>query len=99
MPIQSIFSISGPAYPEKAAKISACGLVIRRRPGAPVMRLLCRFGLVVRFRPRTGVLTLGGFVALDQFDQRHRGVVAVAEAGLDDARIAARTVGIAFRQC
>src|SRR5579862_752281 len=45
---------------------------------------------------RAGILAFGGFVALDQFDDGHRRVVAVAEAGLDDAGIAARAAGVAL---
>ncbi len=46
----------------------------------------------------TGVLALGVDVAVDEFDHGHRRVVAVAEAGLDDAGVAALAVLVAGRQ-
>src|SRR5690606_22597997 len=48
-----------------------------------------------RFLDRTGALALGGDVAVDEFDDRHRRVVAVAEAGLQHADVAAVPVGVA----
>ena len=51
-----------------------------------------------RLLHRTGVLALGIDVAIDEFDHGHRGVVAVAEAGLDDAGVAALAVLVAGRQ-
>src|ERR1700722_10109572 len=57
---------------------------------------LRRFG---RFRLlRTGIEALGVDIAVDEFDHRHRRVVAVAEAGLDDAGVAALPVLVADRQ-
>src|ERR1019366_799119 len=47
------------------------------------------------FLHRTGVEALGIDVAVDEFDHRHRRVVAVAKAGLDDAGIAALAVLVA----
>ena len=41
---------------------------------------------------RAGILTLGRDVAIDEFDHGQRRVVAIAEAGLQDARIAAVTI-------
>src|SRR6202048_2313231 len=49
------------------------------------------------FLHRAGVLALGVDVAVDEFDHGHRGVVAVAEAGLDDAGVAALAVLVAGR--
>ena len=43
-----------------------------------------------------GILALGIDVAVDELDDRHRRRVAVAEAGLQDARIAAVAVRIAL---
>src|SRR5256885_9756981 len=50
------------------------------------------------FLHRAGILALGIDVAVDEFDHGHRGVVAVAEAGLDDAGVAALAVLVAGRQ-
>ncbi len=55
---------------------------------------LCSFGLarlVGALRPRAGAVggALGRGVAIDELDHGHRGVVAVAEARLHDAQIAA----------
>src|SRR5207248_9541105 len=47
---------------------------------------------------RTGVLALGVDVAIDELDHGHWGVVAVAEAGLDDAGVAALAVLVAGRE-
>src|SRR5215813_9096578 len=47
---------------------------------------------------RTGILALGVDIAVDELDHRHRRVVAIAEAGLDDAGIAALAVLVAGRQ-
>src|SRR5580700_7698964 len=49
------------------------------------------------FLHRAGIESLGVDVAVDEFDHRHRRVVAVAEAGLDDAGIAALAVLVAGR--
>src|SRR6476646_7390065 len=47
------------------------------------------------FLHRTGIETPGFDIAIDEFDHRHRRVVAVAEAGLDNAGIAALAVLVA----
>src|ERR1700736_1861591 len=47
------------------------------------------------FLHRTGVETPRIHITIDEFDHRHRRVVAVAEAGLDDAGIAALAVLVA----
>ncbi len=44
---------------------------------------------------RTGILAAGLDVAIDELDHGHRGVVTLAEAGLHDAAIAARTALVA----
>src|SRR6266545_5158770 len=68
---------------------------------APLFKLailedLRRFGGL--FLHRAGILALGIDVAVDELDHGHRGVVAVAEAGLDDAGVAALAVLVAGRQ-
>src|SRR5690606_11372156 len=50
---------------------------------------LCRFGFVVLGEGRAGILALGIDVAIDEFDHGQRGIVAIAEAGLEDAQVAA----------
>src|SRR6185437_15436963 len=55
-------------------------------------------GLGFLLLDRTGVLPLGVDVAVDELDHGHRRVVAVAEAGLDDAGVAALAVLVAGRQ-
>src|SRR5215813_10050556 len=47
---------------------------------------------------RTGILALGVDIAVDELDHCHRRVVAIAEAGLDDAGIATLAVLVAGRQ-
>src|SRR3546814_783311 len=47
---------------------------------------------------RSGVLALGGGVAVDQLDDRHRRHVAVAEAGLQHPAVAAVALLVAGRQ-
>src|SRR5262245_20509545 len=47
---------------------------------------------------RARILALGVDIAVDEFDHGHRGVVAIAEAGLDDAGIATLAVLVAGRQ-
>src|SRR6266496_2399358 len=58
---------------------------------------LRRFGVGLLLH-RAGILALGVDVAVDEFDHGHRRVVAVAEAGLDDAGVAALAVLVAGRQ-
>src|ERR1700719_1807285 len=50
------------------------------------------------FLHRAGIEALGIDVAVDEFDHGHRRVVAVAEAGLDDAGVAALPVLVTGRQ-
>src|SRR5258708_17770092 len=65
------------------------GKALRQR-----LRRLCRrFGLFVA-ADRARILALGVGIAVDELDDRHRRIVAVAEAGLDDAGIAARPSGV-----
>src|SRR6516225_310919 len=59
---------------------------------------LSRFSFFLFGRARTGVFPLGFGVAVDQFDHRHRGIITVAVAGLDDADIAARPICVTLRQ-
>src|SRR6476620_6246770 len=47
------------------------------------------------FLDRAGIEALGVDVAVDEFDHGHRRVVAIAEAGLDDAGVAALAVLVA----
>ena len=47
---------------------------------------------------RPGIEALGGLVAIDELDHRHRRVVAVAEAGLEHAGIAAVALLVAGAQ-
>src|SRR5215204_3104669 len=68
---------------------------------APLLKLaisknLRRFGGL--FLHRAGIQALGIDVAIDEFDHGHRRVVAVTEAGLDDAGVAALAVLVAGRQ-
>src|SRR5215213_10181696 len=68
---------------------------------APLLKLailkdLRRFGGL--FLHRAGIQSLGIDIAVDEFDHGHRRVVAVAEAGLDDAGVAALAVLVAGRQ-
>src|SRR5258708_31853161 len=62
----------------------ACG-----RDGRDPKTALRRFGFFGFGVDRAGILALGVGVAVDQFDDRHRRVVAVTVPGLDDAGIAA----------
>ena len=59
---------------------------------------LSRFGLLLFDRAWAGILAFGFGVAVDQLDHRHRGIIAVAVAGLDDADIAARPVCVTLCQ-
>src|SRR5437899_10143193 len=68
---------------------------------APLLRVailenLRRFGGLLLHR--AGIQALGVDVAVDELDNGHRGIVAVAEAGLDDAGVAALAVLVAGRQ-
>src|SRR6202040_1364831 len=70
-------------------------------PGGAAFKLdlakaLRRLGFL--FLHRAGILALGIDVAVDEFDHGHRRVVAVAEAGLDEAGVAALAVLVAGRQ-
>src|SRR5580704_4651282 len=67
-------------------------LVVRSRPGKSRRR--GRLG--VRRLHRSGILALGLDVAIDELDHRDRRVVAVAEARLHDAQIAAVTLLVAW---
>jgi hypothetical protein len=62
---------------------------------APVYCATCLFS--VR-QHRTGVLTLGRSVAVNQLNHGDRGSVRRAETGLDDAGVAASTTGVARRE-
>src|SRR5262245_22333899 len=53
---------------------------------------------VDRFGARAGILAAGVLVAVDEFDHRERSIVAMAVAGLQDARIAAGAGLVARRQ-
>src|SRR6266536_6603289 len=68
----------------------------RRRFENQFRKGLCRFGFL--FLHRTRILALGVDVAVDELDHGHRGVVAVAEARLDDAGVATLAVLVAGRQ-
>src|SRR5215470_1858650 len=59
---------------------------------------LSRLGLFLFGRARARILAFGFGVAVDQFDHRHRGIITVAVAGLDDAGIAARPVRVTLCQ-
>src|SRR5947209_13120739 len=58
-------------------------------------------GLGLFFIPwldRTGILALGVGVTVHELDDRHRRIVAVAIAGLQDPAVAARTRSVTLRQ-
>src|SRR5262249_57980401 len=64
---------------------------IGRPQGSPPLRTSggggrSRLGLPLR---RAGILALGSDVAVDELDHRHRRRIAVTEAGLEHARVAA----------
>ena len=50
------------------------------------------------FRQRPGIQTFRIFVAFDQFDHRHRRIVAITESGLNYTRVTATAVGISICQ-
>src|SRR6266851_5008587 len=56
--------------------------------------LCCLFLVFSLAGERAGILAFGFGIAVDQLDDRHRRIVAVAIAGLDDARIAAGPGGV-----
>src|SRR5579863_8803914 len=71
----------------------------KRRPKAPLFEpdigrsLRCfRRSLLLHW---TGIEALGIDIAVDELDDRHRRVVAIAEAGLDDAGVTAVAVLVA----
>ncbi len=80
--------------------------VMGRRTAPPFSKssrspALGRGGFLLGWRlrlDRAGILALGLFVAVDELDHRHRRVVAVAEAGLDDAQVTAVAILVARRQ-
>ena len=81
--------ISARGRPNSAGSCRRRGAA-RRRAGRP--RSSGRFGFLALVLRRAEILALGLGIAVDQLDHRHRRGVAVAEAGLDDAAIAARPV-------
>src|SRR6201996_761360 len=88
-------------WPRSAVRQSPLG--IAKKKAAQMAPLFegnreIRSGGVSRLLHRAGILALGVDVAVDELDNRHRGVVAVAETGLDDAGVAALAVLVAGRQ-
>src|ERR1700759_4618018 len=88
-------------WPRSAVRQSPLG--IAKKKAAQMAPLFegnreIRSGGVSRLLHRAGILALGIDVAIDELDHRHRGVVAVAEAGLDDSGVTAVTVRITLRQ-
>src|SRR5882757_4244669 len=69
---------------------------------APLFESKFRIDGLRRFRGlrliRARIQPLGVDVAVDEFDHRHRRIVAIAEAGLDDAGVTALAVLVAGRQ-
>src|SRR5688572_5584275 len=57
-----------------------------------------RLALVVAHRRRAGILSFGCNIAVDELDHRHRRIVAVAEAGLEDPHVAAGATLVAGAQ-
>ncbi len=62
----------------------------------PRLRGFGFLGLLLR--GRAGIRALGGGIAVHELDDRHRGGIAVAEAGLQHAGVAARTTLVAVGQ-
>ena len=57
-------------------------------------RALCGFSHIIIAHNRTGILSLGTLITFDELNNRHRGCVRGADAGLHDADIAAIALGI-----
>ena len=53
--------------------------------------------IIIKLR-RSGILTFGVFIALDQFNDAHRRRIAIAISRFQDPRIAARSILIALGQ-
>src|SRR5271170_1280867 len=82
-------------------KTTTASALSHSRPNSPQTGWAWSGGLVfVLFfgAGRAGIFALGFRIAVDQFDHRHRRVVAIAKPGLDDARIAAGPADIPFGQ-
>src|SRR6185437_9590867 len=73
-----------------------CNYMVKREPRRSSGALA--WVLLEAVDGRAGVLALFGRVAVDELDHRHGGVVAVAEARLQDADVAAVAVGVAGSQ-
>src|SRR6185295_8608209 len=67
-------------------------------PHPTILMRSFRGGRLLGRRRRAGILALGVGVAIDQLDHRHRRLVAIAEARLEHAGIAAGARGIALGQ-
>src|SRR6202047_3797179 len=85
-----------PRWPNKKRRIwrRPCSLISASSRASPGRQPLGRLSSGL-FLHRSGIEALGIDVAVDEFDHGHRRVVAVAEAGLDDAGIAALPVLVA----
>ena len=57
-------------------------------------RVLRGFSHTIIAHDRTGILSFGALVAVNEFNDRHRGCVRSADTGLHDADIAAVPLGI-----
>src|SRR5690242_2255603 len=86
------FAALYPSYGQKTKKRRTMAPLSENQTGEGLRRL----GFL--FLHRAGILTLGVDVAVDELDHSHRGVVAIAEAGLDDAGVAALTILVARGQ-
>src|SRR5215472_705360 len=85
----------------RQAPANGCGSTgsVGLRGWAPAGTLLRGFGFALFVgRGWAGIFALCLRVAVDELDDRHRSVVAVAITGLDDAGVAAAAVGITVRQ-
>src|SRR5260370_26246606 len=82
---------------ETTSRFSLSGTLADETPGSDPRsgRLSFLFGLGAG---RAGILALGVGIAVDQLDDRHRRIVAVAEPGLDDPGVSAAPAGITLRQ-